>query len=303
MPHAKIMKAKYTHQSYEQDCAKREEWEQEMMQAIQAGRDALKVLQDNTVLLEDVPALRCTVQFGQQCREQLTLSYLPLITIFARRYSYIGSISIEEIIQEGTVNLLQVIDNCNYKTQHMPSIKRIVKQALYHLIQQKNIIHFPNSAAIAIRKVIKVSKCMECALGYSPKAEKIAQEMLIPIGIVRKLLSYIQSSNTYSLDAPAIDDESNLVFGDFIMATDPNAEQLMELEELRAQILDVLKTLEPMEESTIKLRFGFIGGEIFSAEETAQELKISLDEEQRLEIKAMRKLRHPSRSTFLRDYL
>ncbi len=153
-----------------------------------------------------------------------------------------------------------------------------------------------------MRKISTVSKWIERDTGHITQAEHITAEMQLPIGIVRKVLSCIKSVGTCSLDTPASEDSDD-TFVDLFATSEPTPEEVFEQEDLRAQILDVLKTLEPLEESTIKLRFGFISGEIYTAKETAQELRISLEYEQRLEIKAMRKLRHPSRSSFLREYL
>ncbi len=299
MAHARLMNAKHTCRS-DRDLAMQQEWEQKMFQAILAGRDAAKQLQTGTVQPEDAAPLRNAIVYGEQCRGKLALSYLPMVTIIARRYSYSGLC--EELVQEGMVGILQAIDICADKENRFIVIKIIVKQALYRLLQQKNIIRFPPHVAAAMRKISTVSKWIERDTGHIPQAEHIAEEMQLPIGIVRKVLSCIQSAGACSLDTPASEDSDD-TFVDLFATTEPTPEEVFEQEDLRTQVLDVLKTLEPLEESTIKLRFGFIGGEIYTAEETAQELRISLEDEQRLEIKAMRKLRHPSRSTFLREYL
>ena len=126
--------------------------------------------------------------------------------------------------------------------------------------------------------------------------------MIIPPAITRQLLSYNQMTAAVSLDAPVGDEEGSTMFADLFASDNPTPDDIVERESLRQQILDILETLEPIEASTIKLRFGFVG-EALSAELTAEELKVPLDLEQMTEIRALRKLRHPSRSKFLEDYL
>lgn len=274
-----------------------------LLRAIQIGREAKEQLQQHTVKLEDAAALKRAVIAGKQSRDELALSYLPLLAITAKRYSY-GSMPMEDLMQEGTLGLLEVIDTYKGGTLNFPAIITVrVKRAMGQLIRQRAAVQFPPHVSAAVRKVAAVSKCMERDTGHEPQPEDIAEEMTIPPAIVRRLLNYIRSSKAISLDAPVFDEADDAVFGDLFAAEEPTPEELTERRELREQVREVLKTLKPVEESAIRLRFGFIGGEVFTAEETADELKLTLDEEQRVEIKAMRKLRHPSRSSFLRDYL
>ncbi|MPM84724.1 RNA polymerase sigma factor SigA [bioreactor metagenome] len=276
--------------------------EQVLLRAIQIGRDAKDQLQQHTVRLEDIAAAQRDIANGAAAREELTLSYLPMLAIIARRYSY-GSIPMEDLMQEGMLGILRAIESCVKGTVQHPYITGIVKDALYTLIQQRNMIQFPQNIIQATRKMHKVERCLEQDTGYKPQVEDIAVEMAISPAFVRRLQIYIQAPHTLSLDAPVSDEADDATFGDLFVKDEQTPEEAVEQEDLRMQVREVLKTLEPVEESTIRLRFGFVSGEVYTAEETADELKIPLDEEQRVEIKAMRKLRHPSRSSFLRDYL
>jgi RNA polymerase primary sigma factor len=277
--------------------------ERVLLWAIRDGRAAKEQLQQHTVRLEDIAAAKRDIANGAAAREELTLSYLPLLAIIARRYSY-GNILMEDLMQEGTLGLLEAIDTYKGGTLNFPAIITVrVKRAMGQLITQKAAVQLPPHVSAAVRKVNTVSKCLERDTGHEPQPEDIAEEMTIPPAIVRRLLYYIRSSKAISLDTPVFDETDDAAFGDLFAADEPTPEELAERRELREQVREVLATLEPEEESTIRLRFGFVGGEVYTAEETAEELKLPLDQEQRVEIKAMRKLRHPSRSSFLRDYL
>jgi len=278
--------------------------EQVLLRAIQLGREAKEQLQQHTVRIEDIAEAQRAIVAGEQSRAKLAVSYLPLLAIMARRYSYGGSISKEDLIQEGAIGLLNIIDNYKGGTLNFSSFIAVeIKRAMSRLINQKATLKLPSNISAAVRKVGTVSKNLERDYGHEPQAEDIAEEMTIPPAVVRRLLYYIRSSKALSLDAPAFDEAAGSTFGELFATDEVTPEEVIEHQELQEQVKEVLATLEPLEESTIRLRFGFVGGEVYTAEETAEELLLPLDEEQRLEIKALRKLRHPSRSSFLRDYL
>lgn len=277
--------------------------ERVLLRAIQIGRDAKEQLQQHTVRLEDIAAAQRDITNGAAAREELALSYFPLVAITARRYSY-SSVPMDDLIQEGALGLLNIIDTYKDGPLNFPAFITIeIKQALGRLFKQKASVKIPPKVSAAVRKVNTVSKYMERDIGYEPQPEDIAEEMTISPAIVRKLLIYLKTSSAFSLDTPISDESGSATFEDLFVKDEPTPEELAERRELREQVREVLATLEPAEESTIRLRFGFVGGEVYTAEETADELKLPFDEEQRVEIKAMRKLRHPSRSSFLRDYL
>ncbi|WP_312938747.1 sigma-70 family RNA polymerase sigma factor [Oscillibacter sp.] len=278
--------------------------ERVLLRAIQEGRAAKEQLQQHTVRLEDIAAAKRDIANGVAAREELTLSYLPLLAIIAKRYSYGNSISMEDLMQEGALGLLEAIETCNEIPLNFPAIITVrIRQALGRLIGQKNAVHIPHQVTGAIQKIRTTSECFSKETGCKPEVNDIAEEMTIPPAIVRMLLNYTKSFYTRSLDAPVSDESDSATFGDLFVKDEPTPEELAEHRELREQVREVLATLEPAEESAIRLRFGFVGGEVYTAEETAEELNLPLDQEQRVEIKAMRKLRHPSRSSFLRDYL
>lgn len=274
-----------------------------MLRAILDGRAAKEQLQQHTVRLEDIADAKRAVVAGEQSREELTLSYLPLVAIIARRFSY-SNVSMDDLIQEGALGLLNIIDTYKGGSLNFPAFITVgIKQAMSKLIKQKEVFKLPSTVSAAVRKVSTISKYMERDTGHEPQPEEIAEEMKIPPAIVRKLLIYIKTSSAFSLDAPVSSESDSATFEELFVKEEPTLEEMAERRDLQEQVREVLKTLEPVEESAIRLRFGFVGGEIYTAEETADELKLPPDEEQRVEIKAMRKLRHPSRSSFLRDYL
>ena len=278
--------------------------ERVLLRAIRIGREAKEQLQQHTVKLEDAAALKRDVLAGEQSRDELAVSYLPLLAVIARRYSY-GSMPTEDLIQEESFGLLEAIDVCSQKEElNLAAVITVkAKDTVHKMIEQKRVMRLPSPTTTAIRRVNYVSECLEKETGHTPMAEDIAEEMTIPPAIARKLLIYIRASSAKSLDEPVANERDSATFGELCKVNEPSPQELLEQEDLCTQVRDVLKTLEPVEESAIRLRFGFIGGEVYTAEETADELKLPLDEEQRVEIKAMRKLRHPSRSSFLRDYL
>lgn len=278
--------------------------EQVLLRAIQLGREAKEQLQQHTVRIEDIAEAQRAIVAGEQSREELAESYLPMLAVIARRYSYNGSFSVDDLMQEGSLGLLEAIDNYKGGSLNIAAIITAqVKRAIGLLISQKASVKLPFYVSAAVREVGTVSKNLERDYGHEPRAEDIAEEMAIPPAVVRKLLIYIKTFNAFSLDAPVSDESDSATFGDLFVKDEQTPEELAEHWELREQVREVLATLEPLEESSIRLRFGFVGGEVYTAEETAEELLLPLDEEQRLEIKALRKLRHPSRSSFLRDYL
>lgn len=271
-----------------------------MLHAIVAGREAQRRI-DAGALPDELVELERAVREGEQCRDNLILYYLPLITILTKRYDYTG-VPLEDLKQETILSTLEAIDKYKAGTA-FPQIKMLVRQTLHRLIGRESHIRIEPQMQRALRKVKTVVKFMENISGQPPTAEHVATEMNAPIGIIRKLLHYLHASQTYTLDAPVQSEDSDCSFGDLIAAQGTPMEEEIEQIDLRTQMLDVLSTLEPLEESTIKLRFGFIGGEIYSAWEVAQELHVKQQEEEWLEVKAMRKLRHPSRSMLLREYL
>lgn len=274
-----------------------------LLAAVQLGNAAREQLRQHTVRIEDIPAAKRDAAAGRQAREALILAYLPFLTMIARRYC--DSLSADDLIQESAVGLLKSMDRYRGGVFDFPAvICAQVKYAIQKMLIQRDAVKLPDSILCAIRKVGAVVQCLERGMGRAC-AEDVAEEMAIPPAIARKLLYYTAAGRrAFSLDAPISGDPSDAAaWIDFLASGSPAPERQAEREDLRERVREVLSTLEPVEESAIRLRFGFVGGEIYSAEETAAELTLPLNEEQKVEIRAMRKLRHPSRNALLREYL
>ncbi len=278
------------------------EREAAMLQAIQDGREAKSRLAQGGTESDNSAALREAARYGEECRAMLAIAYLPTLVLFARRYSYTG-VPMEDLVQEATVGMLEALDSNKANSLNLAAAIHVqIKHALHRIISQQNAVRFPPAITAAIRKIKRVSECLANDSGTAPQAEDVAGEMAIPPAIARQLMQYHRVSAAASLDAPLNDEEGGITLADLFCSEELTPEDVAERESLRTQILEILETLEPIEASTIKLRFGFVG-EALDARETAQELKIPMDLEQKTEIRALRKLRHPSRSKFLEDYL
>lgn len=294
MRKAKKSKWRYDAPTPEQEAA--------LLAAVQLGNAARERLQQHTVRMEDIAEAKRDAAAGRQARESLLLAYLPFLTMLARRYSS-SDMLVDDLIQECSVILLKSMDRYRGGALDLPSVIAVqVKWAMQKILLQRDAVRLPDNIVSAIRKVTTVERCLELSMGRA-HVEDIADEMAISPAAVRMLRYYATAGRALSLNAPAFDSPDDPMQDHLPVLDSPTPEEQAERKDLRERVREVLSTLEPAEESAIRLRFGFVGGEVYSAEETAEELTIPLDEEQRIEIRAMRKLRHPSRSALLRDYL
>lgn len=270
--------------------------EQQLFAAMQAGRKAKENPNGDPTVRKKM------IQEGKICRQSLIVAYLPLVADIAKRY-ITASIPLPDLIQEGTLGLLRAVDSydpaCGIKLSAVVTVK--VKNTLYDLLAvQKRPMRYPVKIGRAVNKIRRISTCMTQELGHPPSDEEIAEETRTPAEIVRRLLQLDEPIS--SLDILTGENDKTTI-GELLASDAPTPEDLLLQDDLRERIRQVLDTLEPMEETVIKLRFGFLDGTVLSPEMTAEEMNLSPEEVSRIEVKALRKLRHPSRSLYLRDFL
>lgn len=239
-------------------------------------------------------------------RDELTAQLMAAVKRCAQKYAGWQGIDREDIEQEAMLCMLPLL-NDNFQKIFNPDAyaASVVKRAVCVLLKKQNGLSLSRSDMTALMRVTITKRNMQAAVGYEPTVTEIAEEMQIPPAIVRRVLRFSQANNTASLDAPLQNDPNNGTVGDLIIdqRSDTYPESQLLCLDLSEQTTKVLSTLEPVEETTMRLRYGFINDEEYTQRETADELKISLADERMIEIKAMRKLRHPSRSRYLEPFL
>ena len=237
-------------------------------------------------------------------REELAAQLFSLTKKQVRKYNS-SVIDADDLVQETMLNLLDFFQPDSKEISTPVSlISSMMKQGLYVLYRQCGLGTTPGRESMLHRRISEVYRIMETYLGREPTVIEIADEMCMPPAICQQILGYDRFFHPVSLDSPSEQDKNDNCYYDFIADVSTILpDQHIEQKDLRRQVRRVLSTLEPLEEMTIKLRFGFIDDEEFSPQETAHKLEISLETEQITEVKAMRKLRHPSRSKYLEAFI
>lgn len=252
---------------------------------------------------EEIKTLQRDVDKGADAKKRLAEANLRLVVSIAKRYVGRGMLFLD-LIQEGNLGLIKAVEKFDYKKGYKFSTYATwwIRQAITRAIaDQARTIRIPVHMVETINKLIRVSRQLLQELGREPSPEEIAKEMNMPVERVREILKI--SQEPVSLETP-IGEEEDSHLGDFIKDDNvPVPADAAAFTLLKEQLEEVLGTLTEREQKVLTLRFGLEDGRARTLEEVGKEFNVTRERIRQIEAKALRKLRHPSRSRKLKDYL
>lgn len=271
--------------------------------AILKSREEKATEEELAEIKEEIKNLQKDLDVGDEAKKRLAEANLRLVVSIAKRYVGRGMLFLD-LIQEGNLGLIKAVEKFDYRKGYKFSTYATwwIRQAITRAIaDQARTIRIPVHMVETINKLIRVSRQLLQELGREPSPEEIAAEMNMPVERVREILKI--SQEPVSLETP-IGEEEDSHLGDFIQDDNvPVPADAAAFTLLKEQLEEVLGTLTEREQKVLTLRFGLEDGRARTLEEVGKEFNVTRERIRQIEAKALRKLRHPSRSRKLKDYL